>query len=168
LLACTFARTTWDTSESRGNSFPLADERALRQIHDPLRIVAHLAPEDPRRTDLEHRALSKLRRLLPNLEVQYVASTSIGLFEQTSAGYGEIWYFYNGRSTMSRVTTEEGVLETIYSLTGVAPPNEPDDGAVFRGHPLAVPPKGAAAIFYGVWPGLILVAGFIVYRRFSP
>ena len=101
----------------------------------------HLAPEDPRRVDLEHRALSKLRRVMPKLQVQYVSATSIGLFEQTSAGYGEIWYDLGGRRTMSRVTTAEGVLEAIYSLAGVAPPAENDDG-VFRGHPLAVPRQG--------------------------
>ena len=54
---------------------------------------------------------------------------------------------------MSRVTTAEGVLETIYSLAGI------DAAAartrtIFRGHPLAVPPRGAAAVFYGIWPAL--------------
>jgi ABC-2 type transport system permease protein len=164
IFACAFARASWDNSESRGNSFSVADERALRQIHDPLKIVAHLAPEDPRRSDLENRALSKLRRIMPKLDVEYVSATSIGLFEQTRAGYGEIWYSYDGRNTMSRITTEEGVLETIYSLTVVAPPKDSDD-ALFRGHPLAVPPKGAAAIFYGVWPGLIVLAGFLTRHR---
>jgi ABC-2 type transport system permease protein len=166
IFACTFVRASWDNSESRGNSFSISDERALRQIHEPLKIVAHLAPEDPRRADLESRALSKLRRIAPKLDVEYTSATSIGLFEQTRAGYGEIWYYYNGRSSMSRVTTEEGVLETIYSLTGMAPPKEPDE-AVFRGHPLAAPPRGAAAIFYGLWPGLILLAGLFVRQRFK-
>ena len=113
----------------------------------PLRIEAHLAPEDPRRSDLEHRALSKLRRVMPKLQVQYVSATSIGLFEQTSPHYGEIWYELDGRKAMSRVTTAEGVLEAIYELAGVTPPVE-SDAAMFRGHPLAVPPKGAATVFY--------------------
>jgi len=165
IFACTFASANWDTSESRGNSFPEADEQALRQIHAPLRIEVHLAPEDPRRLDLEHRALSKLRRLMPKLQVQYVSATSIGLFEQTSAGYGEIWYSLGGRKTMSRVTTAEGVLETIYSLAGIAPPQENDE-ATFRGHPLAVAPKGAGDVFYIVWPGLVTAAALVVRRRF--
>jgi hypothetical protein len=164
IYACTFVSASWDTSESRSNSFSRADERALRQIHAPLRIEAHLAPEDPRRADLERRALSKLRRVMPKLKVTYVSATSIGLFEQTSAGYGEIWYDLGGRRTMGRVTTAEGVLEAIYSLAGVAPP--PAGGeAVFRGHPLAVPAKGAGVLFYGLWPGLILVGGLFVRRR---
>jgi hypothetical protein len=166
IFACTFLHASWDTSESRGNSFPEADEQALRRIRGPLTIVAHLAQEDPRRADLESRALSKLRRVMPNLEVRYVAATSIGLFEQTNAGYGEIWYEMGGRKIMSRVTTAEGVLESIYAVAGVPPPVENDD-EVFRGHPLAAPAKGAGALFYGVWPGLTLAGGFLVRRRFK-
>jgi len=166
ILACTLLTPSWDASESRANSFPQPDERALRQIHAPLSIEAHLAPEDPRRIDLEHHALSKLRRIMPNLQVRYVSSTSIGLFEQTRAGYGEIWYDLGGRRAMSRVTTAEGVLEEIYSLAGVTPPAENDE-TVFRGHPLAAPANGAGLIFYAVWPGLVLVSGILARRRFK-
>jgi hypothetical protein len=166
IFACTHLKSSWDTSEARSNSFSEADERALRQIRGPLRIEAHLAPEDPRRLDLEHRALSKLRRVIPDLEVRYVSETSIGLFEQTSAGYGEIWYDLGGRRTMSRVTTAEGVLETIYSLAGVAPPAEADED-LFRGHPLAVRAKAAGMMFYVVWPGVFLAGGILARRRFK-
>jgi ABC-2 type transport system permease protein len=164
ILASTFATSSWDTSENRMNSFSEADEMALKRIQQPLRIEAHLAPEDPRRADLEHRALSKLRRVLPRTQVQYVSATSIGLFEQTSAHYGEIWYELGGRRTMSHVTTAEGVLEAIYELAGVAPPIESDD-EVFRGHPLAVPPKGAGTVLYGIWPAAIVAAAFFTRRR---
>jgi hypothetical protein len=166
IYACTFLTTSWDNSENRGNSFSVADERALRQIHAPLRIEVHLAPEDGRRVELERQALSKLRRVLPKVEVRYVSSTSIGLFEQTRAGYGEIWYDLAGRRTMSRVTTEEGVLEAIYSLANVTPPVETDD-EVFRGHPLAAQSKGARTLFYAVWPGVFLAGGILVRRRFQ-
>ena len=164
IFGCTLLRASWDNSEARGNSFPEADERALRQIHAPLRIEAHLAAEDPRRVDLEHRALSKLRRILPDLEVRYVAASSIGLFEQTSAGYGEIRYQLGGRQITSRVTTAEGVLEAIYTVAGVAPPAE-NDAEVFRGHPLATAARGAGTVFYGVWPGIFLMSAAIVRRR---
>jgi hypothetical protein len=166
IFGCTFLTASWDTSEARSNSFSEADERVLTHIHTPLRIEAHLAPEDPRRIDLEHRALSKLRRVLPKLRVQYVSGTSIGLFEQTSAGYGEIWYDLAGRRTMSRVTTAEGVLEAIYSLAGVAPPEETAE-SVFRGAPLAVEAKGAGALFFALWPGLFLVCGILARRSFK-
>ncbi|MEO7274500.1 MAG: hypothetical protein ABIX28_13025, partial [Vicinamibacterales bacterium] len=108
VLACTFVGTSWDVSENRGNSFSQADEEALRGIRAPLAIEAHLAPEDPRRFDLEHRALSTLRRVLPRLQVRYVSATSIGLFEQTAPHYGEIFYDLAGQRTVSRMTTAEG------------------------------------------------------------
>jgi hypothetical protein len=101
ILACSFASPSWDTSENRGNSFSKADERALAEIRAPLAIEAHLAPEDPRRFDLEHRALSKLRRVMPRLQVRYVSATSIGMVEQTTPHYGEIWYDLGGRRTVS-------------------------------------------------------------------
>jgi hypothetical protein len=165
IFACAFVTPSWDNSESRANSFPEADERVLRRIHAPLRIDVHLAPEDGRRVELERQALSKLRRAIPKVQVRYISSTSIGLFEQTGAGYGEIWYDLGGRRTMSRVTTAEGVLESIYSLANVTPPAETDD-EVFRGHPLAAPAKGAGTLFFGVWPGLFLAGGILVRRRF--
>jgi len=163
LFACTFITPSWDFSENRMNSFARGDEEALEQIHAPLSIEAHLAPEDPRRVDLERRALSKLRRVMPQAQVRYVSATSIGIFEQTSQHYGEIWYDLGGKRTMNRATTAEGVLEAIYDLAGVKPPVETDE--IFRGHPLAVAPKGAAAVFYGIWPALVVAGAFFVRRR---
>jgi hypothetical protein len=159
------ARTSWDTSEGRRNSFPLVDEHALSTIQGTLHIVAHLAPEDPRRSDLEHRALSKLRRVI-DVDVKYESATSIGLFEQTGDKYGEIWYELNGRRAVSRVTTAEGVLETIYELAQVSGPRD-EDREIFRGYPLPVAPAGAAAIFYGLWPAAVAALAFFTQRRHS-
>jgi hypothetical protein len=166
VLGCTRLTFSIDTSENRMNSFPVSDEEALRQIREPLRIEAHLAPEDPRRADLERQAISKLRRIMPNLRVDYVSATSIGLFEQTSAHYGEIWYELNGRKEMSRVTTAEGVLESIYSMAGMTPPRE-NETDIFRGHPLAVLPRGAAFIFYGLWPAVVLAVAVFLKRSLT-
>ena len=101
---------------------------------------------------------------MPTLQVRYISATSIGLFEQTSPQYGEIWYELGSRKVMSRVTTAQGVLEAIYELAGMAAPVE-NDAAEFRGHPLAVPPKGAATVFYQLWPALIAGAAFYEFRR---
>jgi hypothetical protein len=163
LVICTLATSSWDTSEARANSFAGPDERALGAIRTPLHLEVHLAPEDPRRVDLEHKTLEKLRRAMPQLQVRYVSNTSTGLFEQTSEHYGEVFYDLGGRRAVNRLTSTDGVLETIYSLAGVSPPAESDDTG-FRGHPLAVPPRHAAAAFYGIWPALVL-AGSIVHRR---
>jgi hypothetical protein len=164
VVAFSFAAPSWDLSENRMYSFPRPDEEALARIRSPLRIEVHLAPEDPRRVDLEHKAIAKLRRIVPKLRVDYVSATSIGLFEQTSPHYGEVWYEVGGRREMSRATTAEAALETIYDVAGVKPPPE-DEGVVFGGHPLAVPPKGAAAVFYGIWPSVVVASAFIVRRR---
>lgn len=164
IFAAAFVRPSWDTSESRGNSFSESEEIALRQIRSPLRIEAHLAAEDPRRVDLERRALSKLRRTMRRVDVTYIATTSSGLFEQAAAHYGEIWYDLDGRRLMSRSTTAEGVLESIFQLAGVTPAPELES-EMFRGHPLAVPPRGAAAVFYGIWPALVAAGAFFILRR---
>jgi hypothetical protein len=163
IAACTFVHGSWDVSENRRNSFPRADQEALAHIQGPLRIEVHLAPEDPRRSDLEHRALSKLRRVMPSVEVRYVSATSIGLFEQANPGYGEIRYDLGGKKTMNRLTTEEAVLETIYGLAGVTPPQEAEPA--FAGHPLMAAPRGAALIFFGLWPALVAGFGFLIPRR---
>jgi ABC-2 type transport system permease protein len=165
ILGCSTVRASWDTSESRANSFPKADEQALAQIRGPLKMRVHLAPEDPRRVDLEHRVLSRLRRVMPNLEIEYQSATSIGLFEQTANGYGELVYSLQGRSATSRATTPEAVLETIYELASVTAPADVTEVA-FRGHPLAAAPTGAAPIFYGLWPGATLACFWWVRRRF--
>jgi hypothetical protein len=103
---------------------------------------------------------------MPRLQVQYVSATSIGIFEQTTAHYGEIWYELDGRHAVSRVTTAEGVLDSIFSLAGVSPSGEGDE-PVFRGYPLAVPPKGAAAVFYGIWPAFVIAGAVLVRRQIS-
>ena len=154
------ATASWDLSESRANSFPVADERALSAIRGPISIEVHLAPEDPRRVDLERHVLAKLRRVRPDLHVRYVSATSIGLFEQTSAGYGEIWYDIGGRKSAGRSVTVEAVLETLYSLAGTPPPAADDEG-VFRGHPLVTRAAGAAAVFYLLWPALVVSAAVV-------
>jgi len=164
ICASTFVTPSWDTSESRSNSFSEPDERALKSIHAPLSIEVHLAPEDPRRVDLQHRALGRLQRLMSALRVRYISATSIGLFEQSNAGYGEIWYDLAGSRTMSRSTTAEGVLEAIYSVAHITPPVVADDDE-FRGHPLAALPQGAGTIFYALWPGMFLAGATLARRR---
>jgi len=157
VAACMLVTASWDVSEARSNSFSRADEAALATIGGPLTIDVHLAPEDPRRVDLEHRALSKLQRVRPDVTIRYVSATSIGLFEQTSEGYGEIRYALGGRTVVSRATTGEAVLESIYEVAGVTPPNQEEEN-VFRGHPLIATPRGVGLIFYVAWPVAVIAA----------
>ena len=163
LGAASLTTRSWDASENRYNSFSIADEETLERIREPLHIEIHLAPEDPRRQDLERHALSKLRRVMSRFTVQYVSSTSTGLFEQADEHYGEIRFELDGKRAVSRTFTAEGVLENIFALAQLTPP--PEGAEIFRGHPLAAHPRGAGAIFYVLWPALALGAGFSLSGR---
>ena len=156
------AKQSWDVSEDRRNSLSPDDERALSAIRSPLRVTVHLAPEDPRLADLERGVLRKLRRVLPEVQVEYVARGSSGLFERPSGQYGEVWYALSGRRAMSRSTTEPIVLETLYGLARIAPP-APQPSPAYTGYPLAARPAFAAALFYAAWP--LLVVALWWWRR---
>ena len=157
-------RTTWDLSENQRNSFPSADQVALRLIKQPLRITVYLAPEDPRLTDLERGIIGKLRVILPRVDVEYAAQSVSGLFEGQADHYGEVWYELGGRSVMSRSTTEPIVLETLYELSGIEPPT-PSDEPGYSGYPLAARPRNAALIFYALWPLVTCAGWWVNYRR---
>ena len=157
-------RTSWDLSENRRNSFPHADEAALRQIREPLRITVILAPEDPRLTDFEQNVLRKLRRNLAHLKVSYAAVSQTGLFEGSDDHYGEIWYEMRGQKIMDRSTIEQVVLEQVYKLAGVNAPQASEEDN-FPGYPLAVHPKWAAWIFYGAWPLFTILAWWLIRRE---
>jgi ABC-2 type transport system permease protein len=163
VLGAAQVRGSWDASESRRNSFPEADQEALEQIRAPLTVEVHLAPADPRRQELDRQAIAKLKRAMPHVRVLYVSRTSTGLFEEADPGYGEVRYSLGSRHVMSRVITEEGVLETVLGLAGITPAADADDE--FRGHPLAAGPVAARWIFYGLWPAVVVGAGVIVSRR---
>jgi hypothetical protein len=157
-------RSTWDLSENRRNSFPPADEAALRHINQPLRITVYLAPEDPRLTDLERSIIGKLRVLLPRVDVEYAAGSVSGLFEGQEDHYGEIWYELGGRSVMSRSTTEPIVLESLYQLAEIEPPAALDE-AGYPGYPLTARPLSAALVFYALWPVIVCLGWWVYYRR---
>jgi len=159
-------RPTWDVSENRRNSFPLADERALNRIRQPLHVTVYLAPEDPRLLDLNREVLSKLDRVLPGMAIDYAARSRAGLFEGPAERYGEVWYELGGRKVMSRSATEEIVLETIYRLAGIAPPSHAGE-LEYPGHPLAARPTGANWIFYVLWPLVVALSGWVHFRHRS-
>lgn len=156
-------RASWDLSENRRNSFSRADEAALQQIKGPLHIAVNLSPEDPRLTDFEQNILKKLRRNLGELKVDYTAGSQTGLFEGNDDHYGEIWYEMRGQKVMDRSTIEQVVLEQLYKLAGVAAPAAEEDE--FPGYPLAVRARGAAWIFYAIWPALTILFWWLIRRE---
>jgi hypothetical protein len=145
------SRAGWDLSEDRRSSFPRADEAVLKKIAAPVRVTVHLAAEDPKLADLSRNVLDKLRRVLPDLTVTYVAESRTGLFESALSHYGEIWYAVGNRRALLRATTEPIVLAQLYELAGVAPPALSPEPP-YPGYPLAAAPRGAAPLFYVAWP----------------
>jgi ABC-2 type transport system permease protein len=155
-------RASYDLSENRRNSFASADARMLASIREPLTITVFLAAEDPRMSDFENNVLVKLRRAARDVRVQYPFAGSSALFENDDR-YGEIHYELGApgrrdaaRMVVSRSTTEEIVLETIAELAGLrAPAHTPSS---YPGYPLAKRPRGAAVVFYALWPLAVLIA----------
>lgn len=156
LAGASLLHRSGDLSEDRRNSFPRADERALRAIRAPVSVEVHLAAEDPRLADLERSVLRKLERTLPAVRVTRVAQGSSGLFAADTA-YGEVWYSVGGRRAMSRSTTPAIVLQTLYALAGVEAPTDAN-AAAYPGYPLVMR-AGLAPLLLGLgWPLLVLVA----------
>jgi hypothetical protein len=169
LIGASSLRPSWDLSENRRNSFPAADEELLRQIDEPLHVTVFLSPEDPRLTDLERSILSKLRRVLPRVDVDYAATSLTGLFEDAEDHYGEVWYEMGGRKASSRSTTVPIVLEEIYQLAEISPPEraEAQEEEGFSGYPLAARARGATWIFYVVCPLATVLAWWLIRNKRS-
>ncbi|HEV7488442.1 MAG TPA: hypothetical protein VGQ65_22435 [Thermoanaerobaculia bacterium] len=153
-LVVMLVRFSFDISENRRNSFSVSDERALSTINDEFTITVFLSSEDPRMMDFENNVLLKLRRSMPDVTVIYPLAGRSGLFEN-DARYGTIEYRLGTKSTMSRSTTEEIVLDTIYDLAGIHAPAR--EGASYPGYPLAKKPTGAQWVFYLLWPVIVVV-----------
>ena len=81
------------------NSFPEADEEALRRDSRPAHHrSAPRARRIARRFDLEHQALSKLRRVMPGVRSSTRRARRRRSTSKPIAGYGEIWYDLGGRA----------------------------------------------------------------------
>jgi ABC-2 type transport system permease protein len=162
-VAASGLRVSRDVSEDRRNSFPRANERALKEIQQPLDVTVYLAAEDPRLTDLERGVLAKLRRTMRSVTITYAAGSRTGLFERPNEHYGEVWYSLGGRREMSRSSTEEIVLETIYSLAGRRPPTSENEPA-YPGYPLAARSAMAPWAFFLLWPVCVVAAWWLIRR----
>lgn len=161
-IAAMQIRTSFDLSENRRNSFSQPDERALAGISPPLTITVFLSSEDPRMNDYENNVLLKLRRSMPSMRVVYPLAGRSGLFENDKR-YGKIGYQLGTKSIVSRSTTEEIVLDTIYGLAGVHAPAH--TASTYPGYPLAKRAEGAAIVFDALWPALVIAAVIVRERR---
>jgi ABC-type transport system involved in multi-copper enzyme maturation permease subunit len=157
LALATQIRVSIDVTEDRRNSFPAADQQALAELRDPLAIVVHLAPEDPRYVDLRRNVLAKLERVLPRVTVRLAAAAQSVVGSASDEGYGEIEYAYGDRSAKSRSTSHREVLPILYELAG-RPIPAPIVGEDYPGYPLVTGAQAALPWFFGVLPLLIIGA----------
>lgn len=143
-----------DASQDRRNSFAPSDEAALRKLEKALRIEVRLAAEDPRYHDLQRRILSKLERVVPDIEVTRVGPSRSVLFGDGDDGYGQVEYAYGASRVTSRSTSDREVLPLLFELAGVSRP--PTAGVVdYPGHPHVADARSASIWLYAGAPFLI-------------
>jgi ABC-type transport system involved in multi-copper enzyme maturation permease subunit len=157
-----------DVTEDHRHSFNPADVRAFKAMEAPLEIRIHMTREDGRAYDLERSVLSKLRRVVPQLQITYVAASSPGLFGAAQSDtYGLIEYDYQGRHDQSYSTSPREILPLIHALAGqkIVPDPEPD----YTGHPLVADATPLRWWFYLIMPlAFLIVAWRFRHPRFFP
>jgi len=151
IVLATQIKASFDVTEDRRNSFPVADQHALAELRESLLIAVHLAPEDPRYADLRRNVLSKLERVLPRLSVRLSAPGQTVLGSTGDQAYGEVEYSYGGRSARSRSTSHREVLPILYELAGKPVP-PPPSGAEYPGYPLVASADVTLLWFIGLLP----------------
>src|SRR5215470_7395426 len=152
-----------DLTEDRRNSFPIADQRALGELREPLLVTVHMAPEDPRYVDLRRNVLAKLPRAMPNVSVRLATAGQTVVGSTADDTYGEIEYAYGGRSAKTRSTSHREALPLLYQLAGREPP-APVPGGDYLGYPLVANAGTALAWFLGALPLLIVIAWWWIRR----
>jgi hypothetical protein len=163
ILLAAQVRTTLDVSEDRRNSFPSADERALRSLREPLVITVNLVPEDPRYADLRRNVLSKLERAVADVTIRFATSRQSMVAGTGDASYGEVEYVYAGRIDKSRSTSHREILPLLYGLAGMSAP-PPDAATDYPGYPLVSNGPFAAFWLFGGLPFLILILWWLSSR----
>jgi ABC-2 type transport system permease protein len=150
-------RLSVDVSEDRRNSFPVADERALADLREPLIVTVHLASEDPRYVDLRRNVLSKLERVVPNVTIRLATAGQSVVGSTSDEAYGEIEYSYGGRTAKTRSTSHREALPLLYALAGKPMPT-PLPGEEYPGYPLIAGGQLTWLWFFGGLPLLIAIA----------
>ncbi len=146
-----------DVTENRVHSFNPADEAALKQMEKHLKITVHLSRDDSRYYDLDHEVLSKLRRLVPDLEVIFADTEPTEMFASSGGDkYGLIEYDYAGKHDESYSNSEQEILPLIHTLAGRHV--EPAELPPYSGHPLVVDLSGSEWLFYLIMPILFFSA----------
>ncbi len=149
-----------DMTENHRHSFNPAETQALEAMQAPLKITIHLSREDGRLYDLEHSVLSKLRRVLPRLQIIYAESPATGLFgSPESDNYGLIEYDYQDKHDESYSTSALEILPLIHALAGQKVATNPQFS--YSGHPLVASASSSQWWFYLVLPLFFLLLAWV-------
>ena len=158
LFACTFVTASWDASENRDELVP-ASRRGGARAASARRcaIEVHLAPEDPRRVDLERRALVEAAaRDAASCRCSTSRRRRSACSSRPAPHYGEIWYELGGRRAMSRVDDRRGRARDDLRRSPASRRRSKTTTRSSAGIRSRSPPRGAAAVFYGIWPALVV------------
>jgi ABC-2 type transport system permease protein len=150
-------KLTFDVTEDRRNSFPLADQRLLATLAQPLVVTVHLAREDPRYADLQRNVLAKLERAMPNMSIRLAGERQNLPTNGSEDRYGEVEYVYGGRSDVSRSTSPREILPMLYDLARVGPPAAAA-GSDYPGYPLVAGSQTTLVWFFVGLPLCIALA----------
>ena len=146
-----------DVTEDRRNSFPIADERVLAKLAEPLVVTVHLSPEDPRYSDLQRNVLAKLERAMPSVSIRLSSGRQTPATNSGDDNYGEVEYAYGSRSDISRSTSPREILPLLYGLAEINPPT-PASGGDYPGYPLVAPGQVALLWFFCGLPLCVVLA----------
>lgn len=147
-----YASRSMDVTENRQHSFAPAQEQALAALSAPLYITVHLAPDDPRLTDLERNVLGRMGRSVPDMRVEVTGASA--LFAAASEdNYGQVELAYAGRKATTRSTSPREILPLLWGLAGIPAPSA--DAPTYPGYPLEADTQGASLWFYLLLPALI-------------
>jgi hypothetical protein len=155
LALATQISLTRDVTEDQRNSFPPADQETLAQMTQPLVVTVHLAPEDPRYTDLQREVLAKLARAVPHVTLRLASGRHTLASSAEDEAYGEVEYVYGTRVATSRSTSPREILPLLYDLAQVPVPTATASGE-YPGYPCVANAQAALLWFCG---GLPLVIG---------
>jgi hypothetical protein len=140
-------------------------------------VSVHLAPEDPRLSDLERNVLDKLDRVMPKLDVRVLGaggaftvqhSTVQHSAVQNSAAqdadrYGLIEFDLarpdGTRHAETRSTSPREILPLIFDLADVKPTSDAS-AVTYPGYPLIADARAANGWFFLVLPALIALMGW--------
>jgi hypothetical protein len=147
-------RTALDVTEDQRNSFPAADQEALAQLTQPLGVTVHLAPEDPRYTDLQREVLAKLARALPHVTIRLASGRHTLTSSAGDEAYGEVEYAYGAHVATSRSTSPREILPLLYDLARVPVPTAMASDA-YPGYPCVADAQAALLWFCGGLPLMI-------------